>query len=212
MARFLVLGATGGTGKHFVAQVVADGHKVRALARSPDKLTQSADLEVWKGSITDDLDMEGLVKDVDYVVSMLGDKDLQRDSKINTAFVKKLIPAMRKAGVRRFMYQAGGFSRPHDGSLSVILWILRYTIARPFEGQHQDNEAVMSYLATEANDIEWMVHRAGIGSDGPSKGVLYRSETNFSIGTHIDCASFNYRTVTDDSAVCTTHFSQYGTS
>ena len=113
---FLVLGATGGTGKHFVAQALADGNRVRALVRSP-----------------------------------------------GTA-------------------------------------------------QHQDNEALIACLATEANDIEWIVHRAGIGSDGPSKGVLKRSTTKLSIATHLDCATYNYRTIRDASAVHTADLSHYAGS
>ncbi|TKA70505.1 hypothetical protein B0A55_07276 [Friedmanniomyces simplex] len=195
-ATFLVLGATGGTGKHFVSQVLADGHRVRALVRTPEKLARlvgdNKHLEVWRGSITDDtLDTDGLVTGVDYVVSMLGDVAAQRSAKINTAF-------------------AGGLSRPYQGQLSPLLWAIRYTLARGYAGQHEDNEAVMEYLATEADDIEWIVHRAGIGSDGESKGILQRSKTRFSVATFADCAAYNYRTVVDDSAVRTCELSCYG--
>ena len=207
---FLVLGATGGTGKHFVAQALADGHKVRALVRSPGKLPPGADnLDVRHGSITDMIDTDELVAGVDFVISMLGDKKLQKDAKINTAFVKRLIPSMRRHSVKRFLYQAGGLSRPYGGHLSPIFWTIRNTLARSFNGQHQDNEAVMEYLATEADDIEWIVHRAGIGSDGPSKGVLRRSPTKFSIATHLDCSTYNYRTIMDASAVHTANLSHY---
>ena len=210
---FLVLGASGGTGKHFVRQAIRDGHRVRALVRTPTKLPSDLSdqqlLQVVQGSITGAVDTDALVAGVDYVVSMLGDKEAQRHEKINTAFVKQLVPAMRRHGVKRFLYQAGGLSRPYQGSLSPLLWVLRYTLARGFAGQHEDNEAVMEYLATEANDIEWMVHRAGIGSDGPSKGRLQRSETDFSVGTHVDCADYNHRTVRDAQAVRTCAFSCY---
>ena len=47
---FLVLGATGGTGRHFVAQALGDGHRVRALVRSAGKLSAKAEnLEVLGG-------------------------------------------------------------------------------------------------------------------------------------------------------------------
>jgi nucleoside-diphosphate-sugar epimerase len=148
---FLVLGATGGTGKHFVAQALADGHRVRALVRSPGRLPPGTEnLDVRQGSITDMIDTDELVAGVDFVVSMLGDKNLQKDSKINTAFVKRLVPSMRRRGVTRFLYQAGGLSRPHGGHLSPIFWTIRHTLARSFIGQHQDNEAVMEYLSKEA--------------------------------------------------------------
>ncbi len=207
---FLVLGATGGTGKHFVAQALADGHRVRALVRSPEKLpARPANLEVVHGSITDMIDTDGLLAGVDFVVAMLGDKTLQRHAQINTAFVKRLVPSMRVHGVKRLLYQAGALSRPHGGHLTPLFWAIRHTVARGFLGQHRDNEAVMAYLATEARDIEWIVHRAGIGSDGPAKGVLERSPTQFSVATHADCAAYAYRTITDPSAVHTADLSHY---
>ena len=208
-ATFLVLGATGGTGKHFLSQVLADGHKVRALVRTPGRLMAGPNLEVVYGSVTDAVDTDALVAGVDFVVCMLGDRKLQEQTKINTAFVEKLIPSMRRNGVKRFLYQAGGFSRPHGRRLSPIMWVLRNTVGRSFDGQHRDNEAVMTYLETQAPDIEWCVHRAGIGSDDPSKGVLERSKNIISIGTHVDCAAYNYRTVMDASAVHSCDFSRY---
>lgn len=209
-ATFLVFGGTGGTGKHFVAQALKEGHKVRVLARDPAKLAlQHVNLLVRKGSIMDAVDLDALVQGCDFVVSMLGDVELQKDAKINTAFVKKLVPAMRRHGVKRFLYQAGGLSTPYKGHLSPILWTIRHTVARGFAGQHEDNEAVMAYLTEEAQDIEWMVHRAGIGSDGPSKGILKRSPNKFSVATHLDCAAYSFSILTDDSAIHTSDLSCY---
>ena len=146
---------------------------------------------------------------VDAVVSVLGDKALQRDAQVNTAFVRRLVPSMRRQGVKRFLYQAGGLSRPYGGHLPPLFWAIRHTLARSFLGQHRDNEAVMAFLATEARDIEWIVHRAGIGSDGPSKGLLKRSNTGFSVATHLDCATYNYRLIDDPSAIHTADLSRY---
>ncbi len=207
---FLVLGATGGTGKHFVSQVLGDGHRVRALVRSPQKLPPHSEaMEVRHGSITDPLDVDALVAGVDAVIAMIGDTKLQAHDKIALPFVQKLVPAMRRAGVKRFLYQAGGLSRPYGGHLTPLLWTIRQMLPRGYKGQHADNEAVMAYLTREASDIEWIVHRAGIGSDGASKGTLERSPTKFSVGTHIDCAAYNYRTILDDGAVHTADFSHY---
>ena len=207
---FLVFGATGGTGRHLVAQAIEDGHRVRALVRTPAKLgIRSEQLDVVQGSITDPVDVDALVVGVDVVVMMLGDREAQQHDRLNTAFVRSLVPAMRRHGVKRLLYQAGGLSRPYGGRLSPLLWTIRTTMARSFNGQHEDNEAVMEYLATAATDIEWIIHRAGIGSDGPSKGTLQRSARKFSVATHRDCASYNYRTVFDPSAVHTSDFSAY---
>jgi putative NADH-flavin reductase len=201
---FLVFGATGQTGQHFVSLALSGGHKVRALARNPAKLSYSnPNLEVYQGSISDVVTLDELVKGVDFVICMLGDASLQKDNKINTDFVQNLIPAMRRHGVKRFLYQAGGLSKPPNKRLSPILRAIRLTLARGYDGQHRDNEAVMEYLLHEATDIEWMVHRAGIGSNGPSKGTLQRSKKRISIATFIDCADYNYRTIMDASAIHT---------
>ena len=208
--RYLVFGASGQTGKHFVSLALREGHAVRALVRNPAKLAvESPALEIHQGGITETLNLDELLEGVDFVVSLLGDAAMQQQAKINTAFVKQLIPAMRRQGVKRLLYQAGGLSKPPGKSLSPILWAIRNTVARGFIGQHEDNEAVMEYLANEASDVEWMAHRAGIGSDGPSKGVLERSPTDFSIATFIDCATYSYRLLGDASAIHTCDLSCY---
>ena len=209
---FLVFGATGQTGQHFVALALKEGHKVRAFVRSPEKLSiQSDHLELHQGSITDVAHIDELVTGVDFVVSMLGNAKLQQESKINTAFVQQLVPAMRRNGVKRFLYQAGGFTRPYKGQLPLIPWMLRNTVARfgGLIGQHEDNEAVIEYLVEHAQDVEWIVHRAGIKSDGPSKGILKRSRTKIGLATFRDCAAYNYRTLMDSSAIHTYDLSYY---
>jgi putative NADH-flavin reductase len=199
MSTYLVFGATGGTGKHFLPLALGQGHIVRVLVRNPTKLAvQDAKLQVQQGSITDaTVNLDKLLEGADFVISMLGDREA------------KLIPAMRRHGVKRFLYQAGGLSTPYKGHLSPLLWTIRHTVAHSFEGQHRDNEAVMAYLAEEAKDLEWMVHRAGIGGDGPSKGTLQRSPSKFSVGTHRDCAAYNYRTLNETAAIHTSDFSHY---
>lgn len=87
-------------------------------------------------SVTDVLDLDQLVCGADFVISMLGDRTLQQDARINTAFVKQLVPAMRRNGVKRFLYQAGGLGTPYKGHLSALFWTLRHTLARGFDGQH----------------------------------------------------------------------------
>lgn len=210
---FLVFGGTGQTGQHFVRLALAQGHHVRALARTPAKFTEPhPHLTVTQGSITDDLDLDTMLSGADAVVAMIGDVRAQQDALIATAFVQRLVPAMRRQGVSRFLYQAGGLSAAPDRPLPLGLRLVRATIAHAYLGQHRDNEAVMRYLRDEADDIEWMVHRAGIGSDGPSKGVLQRSARAISIGTFVDCADYTLRTVLDSDAVHTCDPSRYARS
>lgn len=69
----------------------------------------------------------------------------------------------------------------------------------------------MKYLAEDAMDIEWMVHRAGLYGQG-TKGQLRRSpnnESKFSIATFKDCAAYSLKLVQDRSAVHTSCLSCY---
>jgi putative NADH-flavin reductase len=209
---YLVFGATGLTGKHFIAKALADGNKVHVLVRNPAKLeVKDANLEVHTGTISNVTNLDELLSGVDYVVAMLGDAAAQNLENVNEKFVKQLVPAMRRQGVKRFLYQAGAFSKPAGRPLSPLLWLIKNTLAAPatFRGQHRDNAAVMSYLANEAKDIEWMVHRAAINSDGPSRGQLVRSRSRLSVGTFADCADYNYRLLKDPTAIHTCDLSRY---
>src|SRR5690606_1507453 len=211
---FLVFGGTGRTGRHFISLALNDGHKVRALVRNPDKIEiQNPNLELVKGSITDYDKLDELLNGIDFVISMLGDAQSQRKEKVNTLFVKQLILAMRRQGVKRFLYQAGSLTRAYKEKLSFIFWFIRNTLARfsGLIGQHKDNEAVIEYLVEEAQDIEWMVHRAGINPKAnSSKGLLQRSKTKFSMASFEDTANYNYRLLTDNSAVHSYDLSCYG--
>jgi uncharacterized protein YbjT (DUF2867 family) len=132
MSTFLVFGGTGGTGRHFISMALEEGHRVRAVVRTPSKISPSLrsnpNLQIYQASITDNPlpSLDEAVKGSDYVVSMLGDAALQSKSKVNEAFVRdQLVPSMRRNGVKRFLYQAGGLSKPYKEYFSPYLWGLR---------------------------------------------------------------------------------------
>ena len=68
MSTYLVFGATGGTGKHFLPLALGQGHIVRVLVRNPTKLAvQDAKLQVQQGSITDAVvNFDKLVEGADF--------------------------------------------------------------------------------------------------------------------------------------------------
>ena len=72
--KLLVLGATGATGRHVVDQALAAGHGVRALVRSPQKLTTlHPALEVVTGQATAHGDVRQAMAGTGAVISTLGD-------------------------------------------------------------------------------------------------------------------------------------------
>lgn len=106
--RCLVTGATGYLGGRLVPRLLAEGHEVRCLVRSPEKLRDvpwAADVEIVRGDVLGDLDEA--MRDVDvvhYLVHSLHSKDFadaDRKAAENTA------KAAERAGVRRIVYLGG---------------------------------------------------------------------------------------------------------
>jgi len=212
----LVLGATGRTGRHLVSLALERGHRVRAVVRDPARLAlrlpelaRHPDLAVHRASVPDVPDLDDLVAGCAAVVCLLGDVGQQQHEQVNTAFVRQLVPVLRRHPGTRLLYQAGALSTPPDRRLPPALRAIRATLPRGFRGQHEDNEAVMRHLVREAPDLDWVVHRAGIGSDGPSRGVLERATGRPSVATFADCAAHDLRLLDDREALRTCDVSRY---
>ena len=76
--KVLIVGATGATGKWVVRHLIDEGHHVKAIVRSPEKLSgfigDASTLELIKAAILDmsEDDLKEKLEDCDAVVSCLG--------------------------------------------------------------------------------------------------------------------------------------------
>ncbi|SEL26730.1 SDR family oxidoreductase [Rhodococcus maanshanensis] len=110
-AHVLVLGATGYLGGRLTPRLLAAGHRVRALVRSPDKLHDvpwAPDVEVVRGDLNDPASLAGAFTDIDvvyYLVHSMGTStefiETERRGALNVA------AAARSAGVARIVYLGG---------------------------------------------------------------------------------------------------------
>jgi uncharacterized protein YbjT (DUF2867 family) len=121
--RCLVTGATGYIGGRLVPRLLADGHTVRCLSRTPGKLRDvpwAADVEITSGDLADPGSLIGAFDGVDaayYLVHSLGQPGFEAaDRAAATAFAD----AAAAAGVRRIVY-LGGPEPPADGRASAHL-------------------------------------------------------------------------------------------
>jgi putative NADH-flavin reductase len=106
MKRLLVLGATGGTGQHVVAQALEAGHEVTAYVRDPSKLQVKHErLHVVVGAIADDaVPFQQAMKGQHAVISALGrGLSLQSDHVIERC-VPPMLSAMKAGGVSRLIF------------------------------------------------------------------------------------------------------------
>ncbi|MFC8986571.1 SDR family oxidoreductase [Streptomyces sp. NPDC056956] len=107
----LVTGASGYIGGRLVPELLAAGHRVRCLARSPDKLRDhpwAADAETVRGDVTDAASVAAALRDVDvayYLVHALGSGSGFEDTDRRAARI--FAEQAHAAGVRRIVYLGG---------------------------------------------------------------------------------------------------------
>lgn len=107
----LVTGATGYIGGRLAPRLVEAGHRVRALARDPSKISDvpwAADVDVVRGDLTDPDSLDDACRDIDvvyYLVHSMGGPGEFVESERRCA--ENLAVAARRAGVKRIVYLGG---------------------------------------------------------------------------------------------------------
>jgi putative NADH-flavin reductase len=164
--KIAVFGASGGTGRHIVAQALAAGHAVTALVRDPAAFAARPGLAVVAGSAGDPGAVARAIAASDAVLCALGGRPWRRRERVCSTAMAHIVSAMGAAGVRRVVAIStfgAGDTRRHVGWLarSVLFGlVLRSEVA--------DKEAMEAQLAASA--LDWTVVRVGVLADGDGRG------------------------------------------
>lgn len=116
--RILLTGASGFIGAHATARLLADGHDVRVLIRSRDRLARNAGslgidldrLDIRMGDLTDPPAVTAAVREVDAVVHAAADvatlnrSQADRTMAVNLGGTRTIVEAAAAAGVGRIVY------------------------------------------------------------------------------------------------------------
>lgn len=106
-----IAGATGFVGTHLINALLTDGYKLRCLARS-DKAQQflkMKGIEVSSGDITMPQTIKGALKEIDFVIHLVGiieERTGATFQKIHVKGTMNLVEEARKARVKHFFYQS----------------------------------------------------------------------------------------------------------
>ena len=154
--KILLLGATGATGTHLVAQALARGHDVTALVRDARKLPARAGLSVIEGLPTAPADLARALAGVDAVLCTLGPRD--KGDPICPATASALVPAMGEHAVRRLIWLSAsgvGDSREPINAASFVFGriIIPLMLAKPY-ASHARAEEIL-----RASTLDWTVLR-----------------------------------------------------
>ncbi|MCK8673873.1 SDR family oxidoreductase, partial [Rhodococcus sp. HM1] len=121
--RILVTGATGYIGGRLAPRLVAAGHRVRVLARTPDKLRDvpwAGDVDVMQGDLDDPDSVETACRDIDvvyYLVHSMGGRGEFEEAEQRSA--EHVAAAAQHTGVGRIVYLGG--LHPNSDRLSPHL-------------------------------------------------------------------------------------------
>ena len=171
--KIALLGSTGFVGTVLLNKALAQGHQVKVLARSPEKLGDAKDkVEIVRGDMFDPAVLESLVQGVDAVISVAGPPmNGKFDVAQHANATKNLVYAMKNFKVNRVITVAGAAAEVPGQKLGFKQSLLRFvlgTFVRPDVIKVKDME-----LKTIAESgLNWTVLRPPlIGSDNPTGKV-----------------------------------------
>ncbi|MFI0420728.1 NAD(P)-dependent oxidoreductase [Spongiactinospora sp. 9N601] len=152
----MVIGSTGRTGRHVLAQGVERGHQITAFVRRPDGLTDRTGLTgVHQGDAHDPAALNTARKGQDAVIAAVG------GSRIASA----LITAMRDTGVRRVVMTSSRSVPATRPRLAVTLaWLI-------FRAAYADLAHAEGML--QVNGLDWTIARGTMLNDKPPAGRVH---------------------------------------
>ena len=110
--KFVVLGATGGTGFEVVRQAIEHGHSVTAFVRSPERLKPFANrITIKQGDLLNPAELAKAISGHDAILSGFGPRVpiAKADANLLRNFATALTTAMHHAGVRRAVIVSTAF-------------------------------------------------------------------------------------------------------
>ena len=110
--KFVVLGATGGTGLEIVRQAIEHGHSVTAFVRSPEPLKQFGNrITIKQGDLLNSAELSKAISGHDAILSGFGPRVpiAKTDANLLRNFATALTTAMHQANVRRTVIVSTAF-------------------------------------------------------------------------------------------------------
>lgn len=167
--KIALLGATGGTGSKFLEKALEKGYSVKALVRSPEKLTLKNDrLQIIKGNVLDLKDVEALVEDTDVVVSLFGQVKGSPEW-LQTNGTKNLVESMKQYGIEKIISLSGGglpFPEKDEPKFidKTIRFIMKLAVPKIL------NDAIEHHMVLKESSLKWIIVRGPRLTNDPPKG------------------------------------------
>lgn len=155
-----LLGATGMVGGYLLQEALARGYTVRALARTPAKLSEFAgQITVVQGDARDPATIATLLRGSDVVISALGPVRADGDASrfINMTATRNVLQAMQSQEISRYTVVSGAAVVMPGDDRNLLGWWIRTLAQIGLAAELEDKQAEYALLATSA--AEWMLVR-----------------------------------------------------
>ncbi|WNG36280.1 NAD(P)H-binding protein [Archangium violaceum] len=179
--KVLVVGATGGSGRATVEELLSAGHEVTAFARRPDALPVTSELlKVFQGDVMKPGDVERAVRGQDAVIVTLGITEnallvrmrgsARTPLDVRSAGTRNVIAAMRKHGVRKLVVQTTYGVGETRGRLPLTWKLIFSLLLKP---QIADTE--LQERAVRESGLDWVLAQPVSLTDGVNEGSPFAS-------------------------------------
>jgi len=167
--KILVLGATGPTGRHIVAEAIQRGYDVTALERSPEKAANLQGVKLVVGDARDGTMLRQALSSRDAVVSTLGTPASPfKEVTLLSAATRSLVAAMKAEQVSRLVAITGigaGDSAGHGGFLFDNL-IFPLLLRRVYADKNRQEAIIRN------SGLDWTIVRPAILNNKPGLGAV----------------------------------------
>ena len=169
MSKIALFGGTGQTGKEFLSQALQNGHEVKALVRSPEKVTEKTDaLTIVKGDVLNARDVSETIKGTEIVVSLFGHVKGSPEW-LQTNGTKNIIEAMKNEGLQRIISLSGGglpFKEKDKPKIPDLLirGIMKIAVPKIL------NDAIEHARVLTESGLNWTIVRGPRLTNDPAKG------------------------------------------
>lgn len=172
MMKVVVLGASGGVGRHVISLACAAGHEVLALVRPSTGYDAPAGVSVVRADPLDESALVAALAGADAVLCSVGMKRANPKNPwskslsppdLTSSLARSLVSAMSAAGVRRVVAVSAAGVGESAGGLNAVM---RFMLATTMIGTAYSDLAVMERVLA-GSGLDWLAPRPTRLTDGP---------------------------------------------
>ncbi|MCU0497636.1 MAG: SDR family oxidoreductase [Anaerolineae bacterium] len=166
--KIAVFGASGRTGIPLVQQALAAGHEVRALVRTPSKMTiQHERLTLIQGDIMDAACVAQTIAGTEAVINVIGHVKGSPDN-LQTQATENIMAAMKQHRIRRLISLTGAGVRAPEDQPKLLDKFAGFMLKLLSPKVINDGERFTQLIRN--SDLDWIIVRGPVLTEGPHTG------------------------------------------